>query len=250
VARTALSDYFQVFPFWLMDVAPIEPLSLPIFSPLMGFSSITSPEITLEIQEIKEANNFFTRKVITGGSAGNITLMRAAKWYDSDFYRWTMAALTGDTGGRGSKASLAIGGATPRRDLLLIQFLSRSPIPAPYSEAAAAQGLMAVQGAASTLTGGATSLGSIAAVGQAGAIASNAGFAAKYGPVEFAPRLPGKAWLLQGCLPARFKPISDLDAMSSNVSLSELEVAVEAWDEISLGSELGGAAVAAVEAAT
>lgn len=249
MARTSLSDYFQVYPFWLMDVAPIEPLALPIFSPLMGFSQITAPEMTMEMQEITEANWVFTRKVVKRADAGSVTLMRAAKWYDSDFYRWAISALMGDTGGRGSRNALAIGGATPRRDLLLIQFLSRTPIPSPAIEAVAATGLLGVQGAASALASGTINVASF--VGQAAGALQAVGGAltgATFGPPDFAPRLPGKAWILYGCVPQRFKPVSDFDAMSSDVSLSELEIAVEQWDELSLSSELGAAVVGITEA--
>lgn len=258
MARTSLSDYFQTFPFWLMDIAPIEPLSLPLFTPLMGFSSISAPEMTLEIHEIQEANNLFTRKIVKRADAGTVTLMRAAKWYDSDFYRWTMAALTGDTGGRGTTPALAVGGSTPRRDLLLIQFLSRTPIPSPGAESAAAAGLLAIQGSATAFAnvgvGRAGNVASIAATtaGLLGATGGGLGagvMGSNYGPPDFAPRIPGKAWILYGCVPSRFKPVSDFDALSSDVSLSELEVAVERWDEISLGSELGAIAVGVTEAA-
>jgi hypothetical protein len=54
------------------------------------------------------------------------------------------------------------------------------------------------------------------------------------GPFEFTARLPAKAWLLHGCLPARYKAGSDFDAGSSAVSLQQLEIAVEMVEEISL----------------
>jgi hypothetical protein len=231
-----------------MDIAPIEPLALPIFTPLMGFSSISAPEISIDIHEIQEANNLFSRKVIKRADAGSITLMRAAKWYDSDFYRWVMAALTGDTGGHGSGGALAVGGPTPRRDLLLIQFLSRSPLPSPAAETVASTGLLAIQGAATAVVSDTVN---VAALGG-GVIGVSQGvvsaLSSDYGPPDFAPRIPGKAWILYGCVPSRFKPISDFDALSSDISLSELEVAIEKWDEISLGSELGAIASSAKKA--
>lgn len=70
-----------------------------------------------------------------------------------------------------------------------------------------------------------------AALGIAG-IATGGGI----GPFEFAARLPAKAWMLYGCVPTRYKSGSDFDAMSSDVSMMELELTVDAFDEISLAS--------------
>jgi len=241
VARSSLTDYLQNYPFWLMDIAPIEPLALPLFSPLLGFSSITAPEVNVEITEITEANWFFKRKVVKGGDASNMTLSRASKWYDSDFYRWVLAALAGNTGGRGPLHATALGGATPRRDLLLVHFMSRNPIPAGAAQGlAAAAGVLALQGTATALVGSPSSLASTAflagSAAQAQSIASSAA-GAPLGPFEFAPRLPAKAWVLYGCVPARYKAAGDFDASDGSISIQELEIAVESWDELSLGSE-------------
>lgn len=235
MARSNLSDYLQAYPFWLMDVAPIEPLALPIFFPLLGFSTITAPEITLETFPVVEGNWFFDKEVIKRAKVSNITLTRASQWYDADFYRWMLVALTGETGGRAllpfAPATGQVGGVTPRRDLLLIHFMSRSPISNPAAAAAAAAaGTLALVG---TNAGGATGAAAAAAVTAGAAIvAGTVGF----GPFEFAPRLPAKAWLLKGCIPTRYKVGSDFDATSGAVSIAELEMAVSYFDEISLVS--------------
>jgi len=238
--RSTLTDYLQTYAFWLMDVAPIEPLALPIFTPLLGFSSITAPEIQLDIKEITEANWFFKRKVVQGGNVGNITLMRASKWYDNDFYKWVVAALAGNTGGRGALHAMAVGGATPRRDLLLMHFMSRSPFPKGWSQAVAATGILALQGTATGMTGNAASLASRGYIEHAAAITGAAvasGLGQQIGPFELTPRLPAKAWVLYGCLPTRYKSGGDFDASDSSISIQELELAVEYWDELALGSE-------------
>lgn len=257
MARSSLTDYLQNYPFWLMDIAPIEPLALPLFTPLLGFSAITAPEITIEIQDVTEANWFFRRKVVKGADASPMTLMRASKWYDGDFYKWVMAALMGDTGGRGrSLGAFAIGGATPRRDLLLVHFLSRSPLaPGQDAAAAATAGILALQGtvtAMSSATAGATNLGvsglSASALGAAAAIGGSIAASARasegqgkpLGPFEIAPRIPAKAWMLYGCVPSRYKAAGDFDASDSSISIQELEIAVESWDELNLGTT-GGA---------
>lgn len=249
MARSSLTDYLQNYPFWLLDIAPISPLALPLFTPLLGFSSITAPEITLEITEISEANWFFKRKVVKGGDAGSLTLMRAAKWYDSDFYKWVFAALSGHTGGHGALDVMAVGGPTPRRDLLLVHFMSRTPLPpGAASGVAAAAGILALQGVATGMADSAVfgrSAASAAAIGTAaatvGSIAASAA-GAPLGPFEVAPRLPAKAWVLYGCIPSRYKAAGDFDATDSAISIQELELAVESWDELSLGTAAGIAA--------
>lgn len=243
MARSALSDYLQVYSFWLCDVAPIEPLALPLFTPLLGFQQISAPEMTVEFQEITEANWHFKKKVVKAADVSNITLMRGATWYDMDFYKWIFAALDGSTEGRGDPITrkgkgglgLAVGGPTPRRDLLLIQYLPHSPIPASAAYAASAAGMLALQGTVTGLTGGASSLTSFSYVGTAGAsVAGLASVGRGLGPIEIAPRIPAKAWILYGCVPARYKAAGDFDATSSEISLQELEIVVEHWDEIGL----------------
>ena len=246
MTRSSLTDYLQNYPFWLMDIAPIEPLALPLFTPLLGFSSITAPEMTMEITEIAKANSFFRSKVIKQADVSNMTLIRASKWYDDDFYRWTMAALSGHTGGRGPLHSLSLGGATPRRDLLLVHFMSRNPLPPGASHAVGSAGLLALQGTATATVGGFASTGSASIIAHSSAISSAAGAAAvgsNLGPFEFTPRIPAKAWMLYGCIPARYKAAGDFDAKDGEISLQELEIAVESWDEVSLGSEAAPIAV-------
>lgn len=240
MARSTLTDYLQNFPFWLMDIAPIEPLSTPLFAPLLGFSSITAPEINVEITEISEANWYFKRKVVKGGDVSNITLNRASKWYDDDFYKWIVAALAGNTGGIGAVKARSLGGATPRRDLLLMHFLPRSPLPPGWAHGVAAAGILALQGTTTALVGGAASLGSFGYVEHAAAITGAAvasGTGQQLGPFELTPRLPAKAWILYGCVPSRYKSGSDMDALDGGISIQELELAVEYFDELSLGTE-------------
>jgi len=242
MARSSLSDYLQTYSFWLCDVAPIEPLALPLFTPLLGFTQISAPEITVELQEIVQANWHFKKKVVKAADVSNITLMRGSTWYDMDFFKWIFAALDGSTEGREMPrarqgTALAIGGPTPRRDLLLIQYMAHSPIPAPYAYAASVAGTLVLQGAVTGMVGGAASLGSLSFLGgaaTAGAGAAMTGLGRSLGPIEVAPRIPAKAWILYGCIPARYKAAGDFDATSSAISLQELEIAVEHWDEIGL----------------
>lgn len=53
--------------------------------------------------------------------------------------------------------------------------------------------------------------------------------------LEFASRVPGRAWVLKKCRPARYKPGLDFDAMSQEISIAELDLAVEEFEEFSVG---------------
>ena len=48
-------------------------------------------------------------------------------------------------------------------------------------------------------------------------------------------RFPGRAWLMKNCRPISYKPGSDFDALSGEVSLAILEFALEEMVEFSLG---------------
>jgi hypothetical protein len=236
MARSTLTDYLQVYPFWLFDVAPVELLSLPLFTPILGFSGITTPEMSLEVFPVNEANWLFTKKVIKGGSVGTVSIRRGSHWIDSDFYKWILAAVQGDTGGLGSIAgayATALGGVTPRRDLLLIHFMSRSPFGDVGTRVAASVGLAAITGISAAAVGGGTSVAQVASIGLAAGTAAAGG---RLGPFEFAARIPAKAWMLYGCVPVRYKPGSDFEASDGSVSVAELDIEVDYFDEIGLAA--------------
>lgn len=204
MARTVLEDYLQAFPFWLADVAPVQQGELPILNPLLGFASITAPEITAEVLDITEANWLFKRKVLKNADIGNLTLMRGATFYDFDFYNWMMAALglrsvVGQAFGVG-----VVAGGTPRRNLLLIHYFTSHPV-----------------------------AGLADAAGQNYGI-SVSGLPASPGPFEVIAKVPARAFYLQGCLPVRYKSGSDFDAKSGDVSMMELELAVESMEQVVL----------------
>lgn len=227
MARSIYSDYLQVFPFWLLDIAPIEGAALPIFTPLFGFSSITAPGMTFETYDVTEGNAYFRKKVIKKADIDPMTLTRGVTFYDSDFYRWALAGLTGDPTGFRLRAApqVAIGGVTPRRSLLLIHFFARYP------------GLAATALSTATVASGIPSVGN--AGGGAGVLAGAAGAALGalgFGPTEIAPRIPAKAFILHDCIPTRYKSGTDFDARSGEVSIAELEIQPEMIEEISLSS--------------
>lgn len=227
MARSWSLDYLQDYPFWLVDIAPIGALALPIFNPFMGFSAISGPEITMDVETIKEANWIFDKKVVTGASVGPITLQRGVTWWDSDFWHWVIATLKGDVEEftAGIIPGLRTGGVTPRRTMMLIHFFNRTlgnPL-APNADAVA-------RTTRSLLTGTAVTAGSgIASGASVGGLVTTlgAGLGALGLNFEFAPRVPAKVYLLYGCIPSRYKLDSDLDATSGNVSIQELEMQVE-----------------------
>ncbi len=234
--RSPFSDYLQVYPFWLMDLGPSDTIALPLLTPLFGFSSITMPEISLEVQEINDGNFFLKRKVVKGGNVGNITLSQGITFYNSDFWRWTTNALSGDMNEQKLFGVVDIGGPTYRRSLMLIHYMAhasfggRGDVGGAITSAAivavAAGGAAGLEGSgpgAAVVTG--LLSGATAALGAAG-----------IGPFEFAARIPAKAWILKHVLPTRWKGGGDFDASSGSISIAELELSVEIVEEFALGA--------------
>lgn len=230
MARNAFTDFLSDTNFWLVDVAPIETVAAPLFIPVAGFHSVSMPELTLDVQDIVQGNSLFQKHTVKKGNVSSITLTRGARFFDSDFWNWTMAALTGDTAtqalnfksGVGPYGVGSIGGPTPRRTLLLVHFFRNFPLPLGPVPTDAAR-------VAATVTAGAATAAVAAAFGGARTALFAVGAF-----VDSVPKLPAKAWLLGGCIPTRYKPGSDFDASSGQISMQELEVAVESLEEISL----------------
>jgi hypothetical protein len=217
-----------------MDVAPNSLLSLPVLLPVFGFSAITAPEYAGETYDINEGNNYLTQKVLKRANVPNMVLQRGATWYDSDFYRWTLAAITGNTGGFSIGIPfLQVGGPTYRRTLVLIQYFVNCTFGSGSgSLLAAAAASTAIGGAGVALSGGSVT-GALSFAGgelAAGAVSNLLGI----GPLQQNTRIPARAWVLSGVIPIRYKAGGDFDAASSALSIAELEVAVDQMDEISL----------------
>lgn len=60
-------------------------------------------------------------------------------------------------------------------------------------------------------------------------------FGQAFGNLEFAARIPGRAWMLQNCRVMSYKPGSDFDALSMDVSIQTLELEIEEFTEYNLG---------------
>lgn len=239
MARNAISDFLSDANFWLVDVAPIENIAAPLFLPIAGFHSISAPEVTLEMFEINSANSYWHKKIVKKAEVSTLTLQRGVRFYDSDFWNWTMTALYGDTstpalnfkmgavsalgGAAGGGFSFGgLGGPTPRRNLLLVHFFRNFPLPLGPIPSDAGRVAASVIGAGVTA----------AVAGAAGGPQTSLLAAASF--VDAVPKLPARAWFLNGCLPTRYKAGSDFDAASGQISLMELDVAVESMEEISL----------------
>jgi len=237
MSRGYLTDYLQVFPFWLADIGPLNTLSLPVLTPVFGFSQVSAPEVTLEIETFKEGNWMFDRKVVKSGSVSPITLSRGVTLFESDFSNWAKAALFGDTSQFSSVIpALNVGGPTYRRNLMLIHFFQRTtsdppkggepgkPTVAGDAERAALLGVGV--GASDALAG--LALGGLL-FGLTRGLNSLLGT-----PFEFAARIPARAYILYGCIPSRYKAGSDFDATAGDMSIQELELQVEMFEQISL----------------
>jgi phage tail-like protein len=96
MARHRIADYLQNHRFWLMDMVPSATFPfLVLGTPLLGFQSITAPEYTADVDEIKEMNSMFKKHVYSGGSVGPMTLTRGVRGYDDTFWQWMMRAMRG-----------------------------------------------------------------------------------------------------------------------------------------------------------
>lgn len=209
---------------------------VPVFNPLFGFSKVTAPQISAEIESFKDGTFLYNRHVVKGGAVQPVIFERATSMFDADFYDWIMFTLHGnkdfEDGGTLGKISnfLTSGGKiSPRRNLLIVHFTN-------INIAAHSNRDVALQVAGAAALGAITAglAGGSAAVAGAAALAGGV-LMAGIGPFEFATRIPARAWLLHNCLPTRYKAGSDFDAATSAVSLQELEVQPEMIEEFSLG---------------
>lgn len=190
----------QDYPFWVFDASGFAGnIMFSVLDPVLGFSSCTTPEWTVETKDIQHGNWEYKARAVKSADVSSITMTRGARFYDSDFYNWITNAIRGQQ--------------PVRRNLVLVHFLPYRPA----SQLLVARGRSA-EGISASEDVAVTSL---------------------------ATRLPGRAWMLYDCLPTRYKPGSDFDATSSNVSVSELTVQPEHAIEMTVAtvSPVAGRAV-------
>ena len=235
MARGRLFDVLRDSYFWAFDATA--ELAVPVFNPLFGFSRITSPSITTEVETFKDGTFLYPRQVVKGGEVSSVTFERAASMFDADFYDWIVFAIHGDkgfeAGGTLGKIQSLLSAVQPqsfRRTILVVQFnaINLSKLAGGVSSDPLIQTGVAAGGAIlGALLGGASGV-------QQGLVFSTM-LAAGIGPFQFAARLPARAWVLHNCIPINYRAASDFDASSGQVSLQELEVQPEYIEELSLG---------------
>lgn len=167
-----------------------------------------------------------------------MTFERAASMFDADFYDWMTFAIHGnkdfEAGGTLGKIANALGLASPntyRRTIVVVQFNR-------INLTGLAGGVSDDPLIATAVAAGGAFLGALA-TGASGGVQTTATLstmmAVGLGPFKFANRLPGRAWVLHDCIPIHYRPASDFDASSGQVSFQELEVQPEYIEELSLG---------------
>lgn len=244
MARTAILDKLQNHKFWLTDISSLSPASIPVLNPLAGFTSISAPSMTLQTMKIVQGNNDKDVTLTKGVTYGNITLSAGVGFNKTDFFNWMVATTSGDMD-RVNRASFLKNQITnllnnrdkkfpssfsPRRNLLLIQFFSRS-----------------ILGTGSLLQSGFESIprdGGPIENFQDGRGTRNDTFLGRASNVAMGTifdtinglqlNLPVRAWLLIGCIPIDYKASQDFSASDASVSIHQLILAPEKFEEISL----------------
>ena len=212
--RSQINDELLVHEFHLIDVDIKPPFNPPfVLWPAAGFTTISPPEVTVESDRITEGTSDYTYPVLKKGSVSPITLTKGVSMFNTDFWRWITGALSGkNESAVGLSASLGFIPPARRRNLMLLQSsgLSFEGISKIMQNGSTkdqinaallmpAAGLTAgVSGAASFLSGGDADINMLS--------------------------VPGRAYMLFGCLPARYKVGSDFDANTTAVSIEELDL--------------------------
>lgn len=206
MAQRRFLDLLQVYPFWVFDASGFNGNPLfSIFDPFLGFSSVSSPSINVELKEIQPGNWEYKRRAVLHADVGPITLARGARFWDSDFYNWI---------------SNAIAGKQPvRRNLVIVHFLGYRLIRAvgTIGKTAGELRVQERQGVQSAVQAEVA----LNATGMAGA------------PLD---RIPARAWWCANCIPTSYKAGGDFDANTSDVSIMELEVQPEYVHEMTVST--------------
>jgi phage tail-like protein len=231
MARPIFNDKLSTYQFHLLDVDPS--LSFPpwVLLPSAGFSAITSPEMTSTTETIKEGTDPFPHHVITGGEVNTITLSKGVSSFNADFWRWMTGCLMGQGKFDGNVTEFLKKTATlqlppipgKRRNLMLMHFTGVSLDGLKDAVKGADGALNKIKGGLLTATGG-----SVAGTADIVNIATN-------GLIDIGiSSVPGKVYMLLDALPVRYKPGTDFDATSSDVSIEELDIQYHRFEEFSL----------------
>lgn len=112
MANTRLFDNLQAYRFWLFDITPSP--KFPFFvlgGGVFGFSAMTTPEITANVEPIKSYNSLYTSNQYTDAEVGQVTLSRGATFYDNTMWTWLNRSIQGLD--------------VPYRDLIMVQMINQ-----------------------------------------------------------------------------------------------------------------------------
>lgn len=232
MARPIYNDKLMVHNFHVLDVDFSMAIPPWVLLPSAGFSSVTGPELTIGTEEITEGVDPFVHKVYNKASVNTITLQRGTSMFNSDFWRWITACLAGNKPYDGNMlqflgkiATLQAPEVSAKRRNLIIMHLSGMSVEGLAKEIMSGSG-----GVLDKI--GATLIGS---VGGAAVIASDLIGTMTGGLLNLGiSSVPGKVYMLFDALPTRYKPASDFDATSSEVSFEELDLEYHRFEEFSL----------------
>ena len=94
-ARTAAEDQFQNFRFRVFELDGEPAGVFADESPVAGFTTITTPEVTMEMSEHRTGSEKLTKKFLGPPTYGDGTMTRGLLKGDTTFYQWMQKYLTG-----------------------------------------------------------------------------------------------------------------------------------------------------------
>jgi len=103
MARAASTDFYLNFRFHVLDPAGGN------LDPVAGFTSVSTPDITVDVADYREGIYRWTRKFPGVQSVGEVQLSKGTARRESDFFNWVLKVING-------------GVATYRTDLIVMEF--------------------------------------------------------------------------------------------------------------------------------
>lgn len=103
MARAASTDPYLNYRFHVVDPAGGH------LDPIAGFSTVSTPEVTIDPAEYREGVYRWTRKFPGIQTVGECQLMKGTVQRESDFYKWLIDVINGATD-------------TYRSDLMIMEF--------------------------------------------------------------------------------------------------------------------------------
>jgi phage tail-like protein len=92
MARAASTDPFLNFKFHVVDPAGGH------LDPVAGFTTVSTPDITVDPAEYREGVYRWTRKYPGVQTVGELQLMKGTVKRDSDFFKWVLDMINGGQG--------------------------------------------------------------------------------------------------------------------------------------------------------